>query len=78
MSKNAGMSTRKRRGITYPKTREKNASFVSLFPYTCWLNTYIGDTRGKIAILLGARRPHVNGILPHLLLLGFGKDEMTL
>src|SRR5258708_5272412 len=43
------------------------------------LNTYIGDTRGKIAILLEARRwLHVSYLLPQMLPLDFRKDEATL
>ena len=44
-----------------------------------WLNTYIGDTRGKIAILLEARRwLHVSYLLPQMLPLDSRKDEAKL
>jgi hypothetical protein len=44
-----------------------------------WANTYIGDTRGKIAILLEARRRlDVSYLLPQIFLLGFQKDEDAL
>ena len=43
------------------------------------LNTYIGDTRGKIAILLEARRwLHVSYLLPQMLPLDSRKDEARL